>query len=150
MKTLRAFLCIAALLVAFATQGARADDSDSVGSGPVGPVESESAGPVGSPDSSETVLVAKPPPHETGKATQVDRWLIVALIAVLGLPQLSAMWERHRRRRRPFRWRWGWRLTFWAPSPSPPPSRVSRFLHFGMKCVIIRPCKISPNRAGVF
>ena len=83
MKTLRAFLCIAALLVAFATQGARADDSDSVGSGPVGPVESESesAGPVGSSDSSETVLVAK---AGTGKATQVDRWLIVALIAGSG------------------------------------------------------------------
>ena len=97
MKTLRAFLCLAALLFAFATPDARADDSDSVGSGPVGPVESESAGPVGSSDSSETVLVAK---AGTGKATQVDRWLIVALIAVLGLPQLSAMWERHRRRRR--------------------------------------------------
>ena len=119
MKTLRAFLCIAALLVAFATQGARADDSDSVG--PVG------SGPIGSVDSNGPVQVAQAEgSDQTGGSAQVDdggqpvtradlrhtensiraeireiretiRWLIVALIAVLGLPQLSAMWERHRR-----------------------------------------------------
>ena len=55
------------------------------------------------------------------------RWLLIALLAVFGLPQLSVWWDRNRTQagmeiefRQVFRLRWSPRLGCWAFLPSPP------------------------------